>query len=295
MRPLIAKRHKPKPVRDPAPSKWTYKYQRLMLTPMFRSFVRVGTPLVLIAVIAGTWWSDPDNRKMLEDNIAEAKAQVQQRPEFMVQEIKINGANHGLTTQVAAALPIEFPVSSFELDLVAMRSTLVDLHTVKDAEIRVGDGGALQVDITPRAPVAVWRAGTSLRLLDGEGVFSGTIPARADRLDLPLIAGDGAEDHIAEALEIFRSTGPLTPRVRGLVRMGERRWDLVLDRNQRILLPETDAFAALDRVIVLGQTHDLLERDVAAVDMRNGGRPIVRMSAEAANALRRVSNTGADN
>jgi len=69
----------------------------------------------------------------------------------------------------------------------------------------------------------------------------------------------------------------------------------VLDRNQRILLPETGAFAALDRVIVLGQTHDLLERDVAAVDMRNGQRPIVRMSAEAANALRRVSNTGADN
>lgn len=295
MRPLIAKRHQPKPVRDPAPSKWTYKYQRLMLTPMFRSFVRVGTPLVLIAVIAGTWWSDPDNRTMLEDNIAEAKAQIQQRPEFMVQEMKVSGANHGLTTQVLASLPIDFPVSSFELELDAMRETIVALDTVKDAAVRVGEAGTLQVDVTPRAPVAIWRAGATLKLLDGDGVFSGTIPARADRLDLPLIAGDGAEDHIAEALEIFRSTGPLTPRVRGLVRMGERRWDLVLDRNQRILLPETDAFAALDRVIVLGQTHDLLERDVAAVDMRNGTRPIVRMSAEAANALRRVSDTGADN
>ncbi len=293
MRPLTARR--PRPVRDPAPSKWRYKYQRLMLTPLFRGLVRVGTPLVLLAVISGTWFSKPDNRAMLDAKIAEAKAQVQQRPEFMVQHIKVDGANHGLTTQVLAALPIEFPVSSFDLDLVAMRETVVAMDAVKDAEIRVGEGGALRVDVTPRAPVAVWRAGTTLQLLDGMGVYSGTIPARADRLDLPLIAGDGAEDHIAEALEIFRSTGPLTPRVRGLVRMGERRWDLVLDRNQRILLPETGAFAALDRVIVLGQTHDLLERDVAAVDMRNGQRPIVRMSAEAANALRRVSNTGADN
>lgn len=293
MRPLTA--HRPKPVRDPAPSKWTYKYQRLMLTPLFRSFVRVGTPLVLIGVIAGTWFSKEENRALLEQNIADAKAQIQQRPEFMVQEIAITGANHGLTTQVAAALPIDFPVSSFDLDLVAMRETVVGLDTVKDAEIRVGEAGTLRVDVTPRQPVAVWRAGATLKLLDRDGVFSGNIPARADRLDLPLIAGDGAEDHIAEALEIFRSTGPLAPRVRGLVRMGERRWDLVLDRNQRILLPETEAFLALDRVIVLGQTHDLLERDVAAVDMRNGQRPIVRMSAEAANALRRVSDTGADN
>lgn len=293
MRPITAKR--PRSIKDPAPSKWRYKYQRLMLTPLFRSFVRVGTPLVLLAVISGTWFSNPDNRAMLDAKIAEAKAQVQQRPEFMVRQIKVEGANHGLTTQVLAALPIDFPVSSFDLDLVTMRETVVAMDAVKDAEIRVGEGGALRVDIAPRVPVAVWRAGTTLELLDGQGVFSGTIPARADRLDLPLIAGDGAEDHIAEALEIFRSTGPLSPRVRGLVRMGERRWDLVLDRNQRILLPETDAFAALDRVIVLGQTHDLLERDVAAVDMRNGQRPIVRMSAEAANALRRVSDTGADN
>jgi len=293
MRPLTASR--PKPVRDPAPSKWRYKYQRLMLTPLFRSFVRVGTPLALIAVIAGTWFGKADNRKMLSENIAAAKAQIQQRPEFMVQGIQIDGANQVLTTQVSAALPLEFPVSSFDLDLVEMRATVLSLDAVKDADIRIGEAGSLFVTVEPRAPVAVWRKGASLHLLDGDGVFSGFITARADRLDLPLIAGDGAEAHIDEALALFRAAGPLSPRVRGLVRMGERRWDLVLDRNQRILLPESDAFAALDRVIVLGQTHDLLERDVAAVDMRNGQRPIVRMSAEAANALRRVSDTGADN
>lgn len=293
MRQMIARR--PRALRDPAPSKWRYKYQRLMLTPLFRAFVRVGTPLVLIGVIAGTWFSSAENRAMLDAKIAEVKAHVQHRPEFMVQQMKIEGANHGLTTQVLAALPVAFPVSSFDLDLVAMRETVVAMDAVKDADLRVGEAGTLEVTITPRLPVAVWRAGNTLTLLDGDGVFSGTIAARGDRLDLPLIAGDGAEDHIAEALEIFRSTGPLAARVRGLVRMGERRWDLVLDRNIRILLPETDVFAALDRVIVLGQTHDLLERDVAAVDMRNGQRPIVRMSAEAANALRRVSDTGADN
>ena len=118
---------------------------------------------------------------------------------------------------------------------------------------------------------------------------------RAERLDLPLIAGDGAQTHIAEALALFRDAKPIAERVRGLVRMGERRWDLVLDRDQRILLPSESLVAALDRVIVLHQARDMLDRDVAVVDMRNGNRPTLRMNKEAADAFRRVSHTEADN
>jgi cell division protein FtsQ len=131
--------------------------------------------------------------------------------------------------------------------------------------------------------------------LDEEGTFAGSVTTRAERLDLPLIAGDGAQTHIAEALALFRDAKPIAERVRGLVRMGERRWDLVLDRDQRILLPSESLVAALDRVIVLHQARDMLDRDVAVVDMRNGNRPTLRMNKEAADAFRRVSHTEADN
>ena len=100
-------------------------------------------------------------------------------------------------------------------------------------------------------------------------------------VDLPLIAGDGAEEHIAEALEIFDAAGPLITRVRGLVRMGERRWDVVLDRDQRIMLPELGALQALERVIALERAQGVLTRDVARVDMRLAKRPTVQMTDEA--------------
>ena len=63
--------------------------------------------------------------------------------------------------------------------------------------------------------------------------------------------------------------------------MGERRWDLVLDRDQRILLPDHGALGALERVMALDATQQLLARDVRVVDMRNPSRPILRLSAEA--------------
>jgi cell division protein FtsQ len=290
MRPLIARRA-PR-LRDPAPSKWGYRYQRLMLTPGIRGAVRIGVPLVLIGVIAFTWFAKDENRAMAEAKVAEFKEMLQDRPEFTITQMVVVGGDAQLAADVTTVLPLEFPLSSFDLDMEAVRNTVEALYAVESARLRVGEGGTLEVEVTPRVPVAVWRDGEMLRLIDADGTYSGVISARADRLDLPLIAGDGAQEHIAEALELFGTARPQADRVRGLVRMGERRWDMVMDRGQRILLPEGDPRAALDRVMALQEAQDLLSRDVAIVDMRNANRPTIKMTTAAANALRRVSDTG---
>ncbi|MEM8539145.1 MAG: cell division protein FtsQ/DivIB, partial [Pseudomonadota bacterium] len=79
------------------------------------------------------------------------------------------------------------------------------------------------------------------------------------------------------ALALIAAADHLQTRLRGLVRVGERRWDLVLDRDQRIMLPASDPLGALDRVLALHAAHDALTRDIAAIDMRLGDRPTVRM------------------
>ncbi|WP_108814691.1 cell division protein FtsQ/DivIB [Loktanella sp. Alg231-35] len=290
MRSLIRRRHTPDAApRDPAPSRLGYRYQRLMLTPGFRASVRIGVPIILILTIAGSWYSKPVNRAQLATTVEEAKQSFQQRPQFMVQTMHVTGAEFAIVAQVAPLLPSEFPISSFDLDLEAIRAQIEALDPIQSASVRVGQTGALEIALTPRAPVALWRDAGVLRLIDADGVQSGVVATRADRLDLPLIAGDGAEEHIDEALALFAAAGPLLDRVRGLVRMGERRWDMVLDRDQRILLPSDTAVAALDRVIALNDAQDMLNRDVAVVDMRNVGRPTLRMNEEAAAALRRVN------
>lgn len=277
--------------RDPAPSRLGYRFQRLMLTPGFRGAVRIGVPILLIAAIAGSWYIQPENRAQFVETIADTKQTFQQRPQFMIQAMNVTGADASAMTDVVALLPDVFPVSSFDLDLEVMRANIEALDQIKSASVRVGQAGALEVRLTPRVPVAIWRDLGTLRLIDADGVLSGQIAARADRLELPLIAGDGAESNIAEALELFDAAGPLIGRVRGLVRMGERRWDMVLDRDQRIFLPSSGAVGALDRVIALNAAQDMLSRDVAVVDMRNANRPTLRMNEEAAAALRRGNTT----
>ena len=80
--------------------------------------------------------------------------------------------------------------------------------------------------------------------------------------------------------------------------MGERRWTLVLDRDQSILLPESRPVQALEQVMALEHAQDLLARDIAVVDMRNENRPTLRMSGKAVEELRRakglVAGAGAE-
>lgn len=146
----------------------------------------------------------------------------------------------------------------------------------------------MQVTVTERDPVILWRSREGLDLVDAQGFVIARAKTRQLHPDLPLMAGKGAEDHVAEALAIFAAAGPLGNRVRGVVRVGERRWDVVLDRGQKIMLPETGAVQALERVIALSQAQDMLSRDLEVVDMRLSTRPTIRIAQRAVDEWWRI-------
>jgi len=263
---------------DPAPSRWAWRIERLLLTPAFILFLRAGVP-ALLAFAAGTWWlSDEARRTALIDTVAEAKARFETRPEFMVHLMAIDGATDALAQEIRAEVLLDFPLSSFDLELGKIRDTVMTLDPVKTATVRIRPGGILQVNVERRMPVVVWRHQAGLSLVDAEGVTVRDLGRRMDRPDLPLIAGQGATDHVPEALDLHQAAGPLGERLRGVVRVGDRRWDVVLDRDQHIMLPEEGAVEALERVIALDGAQDILSRDIKRVDLRLGARPTVQMS-----------------
>ena len=266
---------------DPAPSRWSWRMQRLMLTPGFRFALRVGLPFTL-SLLAGTiYMADEERRGSVVQAIADVRASIEERPEFMVKLMAIDGASDLLSSEIRTALPLEFPLSSFDLDLPQIREKITDIDGVRQANVRIRPGGVLQIDVTPRVPVAVWRSETGLALVDNTGAHVARIGARRDHADLPLIAGAGAAKAVPEALKLIGAANVLGDRLRGLVRVGGRRWDVVLDRNQTIMLPEENALQALERVIALEGAQEVLTRDVARVDMRLAARPTLRMNEDA--------------
>ena len=266
---------------DPVPSRFSYRFQRWMLTPGIRRGLKIGLPVLALVGAIGGYFAPEDRREAVSTYIVNLKTSFQEHPEFMVNLMAIDGAATGLSEDIREAVPLDFPLSSWDLDVEQIRDTVTGMDPVKSATVRIRPGGILQVDVVERQPVIVWRTWGGIELLDETGAHVKRIVARADYSGLPLIAGKGADKHVPESLQILTTAHSLGERVRGLVRIGERRWDLVLDRGQRIMLPTDRPTRALERVLAVNEVQDLLERDVAVVDMRLGQRPTLRMNKTA--------------
>ena len=274
-----------RPMRDPAPSRLAYRMNRLMLTPAFRRFLRYGLPVLIVASVVLIWGSDEARRQDAVDRIAELRRQIEERPEFMVRMMAIERASPPVAVEIRSVLPLDFPVSSFDLDLDELQKSVETIDAVAAASVRIRQGGVLEVSVEERQPAVIWRSAEKLELLDRTGHTVAPLAARTDRPDLPLIAGEGAKDHVAEALRLIALAGPVEGRLRGLLRVGERRWDIVLDRDLRVQLPENDPVTALQKVMALDAAQDLLARDISVVDFRNPARPVVRLTPSAIAAL----------
>ncbi|MAN99141.1 cell division protein FtsQ/DivIB [uncultured Roseovarius sp.] len=269
------------PRTDPAPSRMSYRLQRLMLTPLYRRLIRFGLPMLVVTAAIGGYLSSEARRTALVEQFAEIRHQIETRPEFMVNLLSVEGASTSVQEDIREIFPYDLPASSFDLVLDDIRVMIEELPAVARAEVRIRQGGVLVAEITERVPVALWKTRDALNVIDIEGQVIGVVQARADRADLPVVAGDGAPEQVVEAIDILRAATPLGMDLRGLVRMGERRWDLVLADGKRILLPENGAVRALERVIVLHGAQDMLGRDLASVDMRIAARPTIRLNENA--------------
>lgn len=212
MQPMTASRRHGAPTRrDPAPSRWAYRMQRVMLTPYLRRLLRVGLPSLVLLAACGLYLANEDRRAGITGVFSDLRAKFESRPEFRVSLASIEGCSPDLAEAVRARLNLNLPQSSFDLDLDAARARIEQLDAVKSAELRVRSGGVLQVLVTERQPVAVWRTEAGLTLVDDTGHRVAGLHARTDRPDLPLIAGEGADTATTEALQLIAAAGPLTP------------------------------------------------------------------------------------
>ncbi|WP_245243078.1 cell division protein FtsQ/DivIB [Pararhodobacter sp. SW119] len=281
--------------RDPSPSRLVYRMHRLWLTPAVRIALKAGVPALALAALIVVTFADEGRRLAIAESLREMRLAFENRPEFQVRTLSVHSETPAVASAIAERLALELPISSFHLDMEDLRARAEALDAVESARLRIRGGGMLEVAAQERVPVMVWRSRNGLKLVDAEGHRVALLTTRAARPDLPLIAGEGATAAISEARILLTAAGPIQHRVRGLLRVGERRWDLVLDRDQRIMLPESGALQALERVLALHAAQDLLSRDIEIVDLRNPSRPTIRMTPAAMEALHQIRgvSTGA--
>ncbi len=280
---LVAHTVAPVPVKrrktEVAQTKLGYRWDRLWLTHWFRALVLFWLPALAVVLALYSGWRSPAVSGWV---VAQAQAMrdgLAARPELTIAEVQIPFGSEDLQRQVRGIMALELPVSVMDVDLAALRRMVEGLSAVKSASVRF-ENGVLQVAIVERVPAMVWRNLNRIYLLDETGVRVAEVARRMVRADLPLVVGVGAEKALLEAREIFDIAAPLGSRVLGLVRMGERRWDVVL-KDVVIMLPATGGPDAMRRVMALDARENLLNVDANIIDLRDENRLYVRLSEAA--------------
>jgi cell division protein FtsQ len=197
-----------------------------------------------------------------------------------VQDVKIEGRANTPEPLLRAAIGVSIgdPILGFSVE--AARSRIETLSWVEHATVERRLPGTVVVYVQERRPFAIWQNHGRFQLVDREGQVVNQDISQFRKL--PLIVGMGAPAAAAPLLDALTGRPALAEKVVAAVRVGERRWNLRMHSGADVMLPEGHEIAAIDRLMQLEQDHSLLERPLAAIDMRLPDRLVLRPKQEAA-------------
>ncbi|MGB1213524.1 MAG: cell division protein FtsQ/DivIB [Pikeienuella sp.] len=273
--------------RDPAPSKFLFRIKRLWRSRTFRRVALVWAPLAVVTGGLGWAVSQTDIAQEAQARFTTAMNDMADRPEFAIRRVAVIGADGPVAEEITRRLTPMIGASSLKVQANTLRDDIADIGWVKAARVRLIAPKTLEATVSLREPAVLWRMDGQLSLLDRTGALIALVESRLDFPDLPLVAGLGADRPpvLAEALDIFASASRAASRIRGLVRIGERRWDVVVDDGPRILLPAKGAVDAMGYLAALEAGESVLGKDLKRIDLRLRGRPTLRLGPDAQQEL----------
>ena len=211
-----------------------------------------------------------------------------------LQMIHIAGAERTAHDAILHATGIEMGVDIFAFDVADVRSRVEELPWVKSVRVERVLPESLEIKVTERQPYALWQRQGALWLIDNSGApIIETEPELFT--SLPLLVGEGAPAAVGAFVSILKATPELERRITSLIRVGQRRWDLILDTGVRLKLPEEDEHyglsAAWQRFSELDAEYRLLAREAAILDFRFPDRLVVRLTPEGEKAFAKEGRT----
>lgn len=232
-----------------------------------------GAALLLLCVFL--WRSGWFAQKA--DMAAASLLDLTRRAGFAVNDILVEGRSQTDRDEILNILAIQKGAPILGFDPHKALENLSAITWVKSGVVERRLPGTIFVRLNERAPIAIWQMDKKLKLIDAEGHVLRGVDAD-EKIALPLVVGDGANKNAAALLEALAPYPALA--IKAATRVSNRRWNLLLDNNITIKLPENDMESALARLDKTVHEQDLLKRDIIGLDLRQEDRMIVETSKE---------------
>jgi len=186
---------------------------------------------------------------------------------FAIGTIPVAGNERTTREAVYGALQVGTGDSIFAANPSTLRARLLRLPWVSDADVKRQYPATLSVRLVEKRPFALWQNGTDVAVIERSGAVI-TAAGAGSFSRLPLVVGPGAAKAAAPFLDALGKAKAVAARLKAAQRVGERRWDLVLDGGVTVKLPEERWEAQLSELERLIVEKGVLERDIEMIDLR---------------------------
>lgn len=243
----------------------------------FGRAMKLGKILAVLAAVVGLClWIWAQGYLMQVGTWAQGKiAAATASMGVVVGDVIVEGRTNIDTDTLKNAIGVTPGESLFGIDIHAVHARITAISWVKDVQVRRVLPDRLIVTITERLPMALWLdAPNGPAVIDDEGVL--LTQQNVTRFGTLLaVEGRGAAKQAGSIIALLKGQPDIAVRVKKAVRVSDRRWDLVLDNNVIIRLPEDDPGYALARASKAQLQEKVLDQDVKAVDLRQTDRIII--------------------
>lgn len=194
---------------------------------------------------------------------------------FTVRNIMVEGRQYADVDTIRAIVNVEKGDPLFAFDPAEAKEMLEKISWVRSAQVERRLPDTIYIHLTERQPLALWQHEGKIAVVDDEGV---TLTDRNPEhfRELPMIVGEGAPDHAASLLTMLEAEPDVARRMEAAIFVSGRRWDLKLRSGTLVKLPENEMGYALSRLVKTHRQDDLMDKDLTAIDLREGDRITVR-------------------
>jgi cell division protein FtsQ len=271
---------------------------------MRRMFVRLSEPplrhiglILFVSLLAGTGAYGAvrgGHAEAFANALHEAGDAVARGFGLGIVQAEVSGNRYLSREEILERAGITAHTSLLLLDVDGVRGALKGDARVAEASVRKLYPDRLEISIEEREGFARWQRGGKMHLIARDGtVLDSDIGGKS--VDLPLVVGNGAEKRAASLLDLIARYPSVREATRAGILVAERRWNLRLKNGVDVRLPEEDPALALERLVQLDKSQQIMSRDVTVIDLRVPDRVAVGLSEETAAALKKApKRTGAD-
>jgi cell division protein FtsQ len=189
---------------------------------------------------------------------------------LVVGKVVVEGRRWTPPEALRSQLDIRLGMPLLAVDTAAARDRLETLAWVERAGVTRLLPDAVQIRLLERQPLALWQRDGRFEVIDRAGaVIEGGLHDHPDEYGhLRVLVGDGAPQEAASLFALLSTEPALSSRVVAATRVGERRWNVHLDHDVEVWLPERDVLGAWRTLADKARDDALLERAVTVIDLR---------------------------